>query len=458
MTNGKIVEKENKMIQNSINHIFYKSNDLYINNESFDDFVFNLSDKELEYEGQFLQRIKYHILKEYRKKDILISQSALDHIIFYEIKKSTPQNLINNIINSVSKNNLNKRSVILFPIHSFGINNMNYIYFTDKRPLIYTNDNFAIVPQTNSLSKTKEIIRLFLDNNKMKSIKFDESMIDHYFKYRNMKWLERNPLLIIIENFSQYDRFDNLWQIIEKIEFITIQLYFYHIITDKKNKNYTWSTSKVNHWATLDINHFLTLTRCINNHKKLEVNLVPIYFKDELIFDISFLNIDITLDFHHKKKNILDQSFEVIDLIQKGYLDYKLFNNNLTQRYQRLTISLRHLKKSIKSISIIDKIINLNTAFEIIYLDNYEFNKKTKMLERYWKCIKQFKLFKKEYSDKIMSELIEERNSIIHSGIILNSNIDLYDHYKIYVYSIVAISNKITENSNIGIGSIIDEF
>ena len=47
MTNGKIVEKENKMIQNSINHIFYKSNDLYINNESFDDFVFNLSDKEL---------------------------------------------------------------------------------------------------------------------------------------------------------------------------------------------------------------------------------------------------------------------------------------------------------------------------------------------------------------------------------------------------------------------------
>lgn len=224
------------MIQNSINHIFYKSKSFYINNETFDDFVFNLSDKELEYEGQFLQRIKCYILKEYRKNDIWISQSALDHIIFYEIKRSTPQNLINNIINSVSKNNLNKRSVVLFPIHSFGIENMNYIYFTDKRPLFYTNDNFAIIPQTNSLSKTKEIIRQFLDNNKMKSIKFDESMIDHYFKYINMKWLERNPLLIIIENFSQYDRFDNLWQIIEKIEFITIKLYFYHIITNKKIK------------------------------------------------------------------------------------------------------------------------------------------------------------------------------------------------------------------------------
>lgn len=211
-------------------------------------------------------------------KDIFISSSALDDIIFYCIKNYEPNEVINKIDELIAYSGLNRNSIVIVPLHSFGFKYLGARHLLNGNSVFsYEYKNFTIYPQTNSYDKTVDIIKSYLNKVKLPNrSKIDYELFEHFYKSRELKWLISNPFMIIHFKFSQKEKFDNMQFILEKIELITNKLYFIYSLADSDNDlGSLFSTKNTNNWETLDIKHFLTISTERGN---AQLNCLPVHF------------------------------------------------------------------------------------------------------------------------------------------------------------------------------------
>ena len=228
--------------------------------------------------------------------------------------------------------------------------------------------------------------------------------------------------------FSQEERFDNLHYILEKFKFITAKLYFISVLSENSDNNSMLSTSITNNWETLNVRHFITISISKN---RADVNCLPVHFGNLMVFDIIHMNIE--LDFPMKRgKKWMKDAISCMDKIYLGYLKYTIKKQTEDLKYYRLANSLKYFRRSIKSLQDEDKIINLNTAIEILLLDDFENKKKELILQRLWLIFKRKRQERKRDINIKFSDLILERNRIIHSGLPVSNKPDYKYLYKVY--------------------------
>ena len=387
------------------------------------------ANKELEH----LSAIKKYFDIEFRKKDYYLSSSALDEIIFYCIKTSTVDNFIADVLSQIELHKLNAKSIVIFPVHNFGFQFIGVKNLFNQALTVLSYDNFLISTQTNSFSKTVDIVDKFCQEKIKK--KLDKAMFLHFYKSRSLKWLERNPLLIFSFNFSQINPFENLTIILEKLSHFTNQLYFLSVLrSDNSEIGKLFSTKQTNNWETLDLKHFLTINGFNNS-----ILCKPIHYKYDLLFNEMHLNIDLLTKTKKVYKWEID-AINCLDKIYEGNKNYFLTKEIKYSIYHKINNSLKYFRRSVKAVNVEDKIININIAIEALLLDN-EGDKVAKIFERLNKSLKFYRN-KTTLFDEV-DKVIKERNNVIHNASLVLEKIDFAQIYRMYC----KVVSFITENA-----------
>lgn len=429
-----------KLLTNSLERIS-RQKDYYSQFNSIEEWIFREQDEVVDREIKYLEYIKNVVIKKYWQQDIYVSSAALDDIIFYAIKTYDLADIINGIDDIVKKSQLNKNSVVIFPLHSFGFKYGGLGQILGRPNFSYRTNEFQIFPQSNSFETSKGNVLSYLDDIKLPNRKkLDIDLFRHFYQSRGLKWFERNPIMLLHFKFSQQERYDNLRFIIQRINFITNKLYFLSALGNIDDKTGSaFSTRNTNNRETLDIKHFLTVT---TSKAYSTLNCIPVHFSDFMIYEKMHMNIDLLLkrkSIHHWEKNAI----ECIDDLHRGYMHYILTEDKKYSIYYRLSSSLDYFRRSVKSINKEDKIININIAFESLLLDKQEGNKKNKMLDRLWKAMKG--KIKKHSNLKNIEDAISERNEIIHNGHPAKNQIEFADIYRTYCRFILFLHDNISK-------------
>lgn len=432
---------EAKLLRNCNNSIqrFLRNKNNFKGFKSFENWYIERSaidEKSVNKEIEHLDAIKSYFDFKFKENDFYISSAGLDEIIFYCVLNSTINTFINDVFNEVQLNNLTAKSIVIFPVHNFGFQFMGFknIFNSSLTTLIYK--NFQISTQTNSINKTELLINDFCKTHINKPL--NKKDFKHFYLSRNLKWLERNPLLLFSFNFSQLTPSENQTIILEKLAHITNQLYFISVLrSDNSSLGRLFSTKMTNNWETLDLKHFLTINGFNNS-----ILCKPIHYKYDLLFNEMHLNIDLLA----KTKKVLKwekSAIKCLDIIFEGNKQYLLTKNKKYSVYHKINNSLKYFRRSVKAINDEDKIINMNIAIEALLLDN-EGDKVNKIFERLNKSLKYYR-GKKETLEQV-DKLIKERNNIVHNAIFNQNNIDYISIYRMYC----RVINFITDNiSNI---------
>lgn len=153
--------------------------------------------------------------------------------------------------------------------------------------------------------------------------------------------------------------------------------------------------------------------------------------------------MNIEIDYKQKaKERWYEEAIESLDKIYTGYMKYRIKDKDKAfLKYYRIHSSLKYFRRSIKSISNEDKIINLNTAFELLLIDNFEQKKRELMLLRIGNIMKKYR--KQEDIREYLGNLISERNNIIHGGETKGININYKYLNKLYCHFILHLVNDI---------------
>lgn len=429
MTIKKIERNSESAIQRlirgkSIFESFYSLEDWYAETDE------TIANKELEY----FTFIKKYFLLEFKKRDIYISSYGLDDIIFNCIKNSNPNEFKIDVLKLIELNNLDAKSIVIFPIHNFGFQFLGLKNAFNGSFTSLEIDNFQICTQSNSLEKTQQLIINYA--KKVFGKKIDISLLQHFYKSRSLKWLTKNPLLLFEFNFTQITPFDNLSIILEKLSHITNKLYFISVLrSEESDLGKLFSTKNSNNWETLDLEHFLT----INGNDTNNFFCLPIHYNYNLLFDEMHLNIDLLV----KKKSIYKwekESLYSIDKISEGNKNFLITKEKKYLPYHKVSNSLKYFRRSVKSVNDEDKILNFNIALESLLLDN-EGKKVVKILERISKSLK-YSRNKKKLLENI-ENIIDQRNSIVHNATMIDKNFNMLLAYRMYCKIVCFISNNI---------------
>ncbi|PSK91552.1 HEPN domain-containing protein [Taibaiella chishuiensis] len=415
----------------------------FINNKAhfedyngFEDWYLDASEKDeiaTNRELTYLDAIKRHFNIELRKKDYFISSSALDEIIFHCIQNSNPEEFIADVLSHIELYKLNGKSVVIFPVHNFGFQFIGFNNLFNRALTTLSYDNFLITTQTNSLTKTMRIIDDFLRKKIEKRL--DQASFDHYYKSRSLKWLESNPLLLFSFNFSQLNPYENLAIILEKLSHFTNQLYFLAVLrSGNSDVGRLFSTKQMNNWETLDLKHFLTING-FNN----KILCKPIHYKYDLLFNEMHLNIDLLAT----NKSIYQWEKEAINCLDEIYEGNKSFLLTKHLRYSvhhKISNSLKYFRRSLKSVNVEDKIININIAIEALLLDN-EGDKVRKIFVRLAKSLKYYR--DKSAALIEVDKVIKERNNIVHNATIVTHDINFTKIYRMYCKVVAFLTKNI---------------
>ncbi|PZO26737.1 MAG: hypothetical protein DCF13_13330 [Flavobacteriaceae bacterium] len=153
------------------------------------------------------------------------------------------------------------------------------------------------------------------------------------------------------------------------------------------------------------------------------------------------LNIDLLA----KTKNIYKwerESIKYLDKISEGDKNYLITKESKFIVYHKVSNSLKYFRRSVKSVSKEDKIINYNIAIESLLLDN-EGKKREKIIERARKSIKYFR--NKENHIKNLNNIVSQRNHIVHNAKMNDKGFDMILAYRLYCKIVSFIAKNIED-------------
>ena len=403
------------------------------------DWIYRESEEKVNRELQHLEYIKNVVIRKYWKEEIFVSSAALDDIIFSCVQSFSKSDILNEIDRAVRANGLTHNSVVIFPLTNFGFKYGGLQKLFGVQSLSYRYGNFEVYAQTNSFNTTKKNVEAYINRIKLPYVsKLDKSLFNHYYKSRNLKWFENNPILLLHFKFSQQERYDNIRFIIEKLGFVTTKLYFLTVLSNREDRvGDLLSTANTNNFETNDIYHFLTIT---TSHKHSTLNCIPVHFDQIELHELMNMNIDLltkTKSFSHWERNAVD----AVEIIYNGYMSYLIDKLDSNAKFYKLANSLNYFKRSLKSRRMEDKIINLNIALECLLLDERRVPKKDTIVARVWKSLKG-KINKKE-NLRTLENIISERNRIVHAGLPATPGVKIQDVNKTYCRLILFLTNNI---------------
>lgn len=391
------------------------------------------NDAVIDAELPFFKDIYDHVMASFWRQQIFVSPSFLELIIFDALLNAVASNLLTYINSAIKASGLTRDSVVIFPLHSFGFASRDFQIYRRRHPAYAQREDFRLYSQSNSLDSTIDNIFGYLDAIKLPNrSKLDPETIRHYYRSRNMKWLEQNPILISKFRFSQWPLRDNVSVIREQITFVTTKIFFMKVLLDARSltlgKYPAFSTRNVNNFETLDIRHFLTVASAKGAAEFLSI---PIHARNTFIFDDTNLNFVLDMDAHRGFK-WGKRVFTAVDTVRAGAIQFRATKTGEFAKYAMLSNSLRYFRRAVRSYNAEDRAVDLNTAFEIILLDKNDSNKRGRMLDRSWSALRRSRIATMKVLQQQLGDLISERNAVVHNGHRVTKSLDFTTLFHAY--------------------------
>lgn len=315
------------------------------------------------------------ILQQFRIRDILPSSSETAKILFNIIHRQPANSTqaIDILINDMYLQNLVNPAIVVFPLNAFGFQDAGLPLFFHKANLLFETKDLVLFPQQNGMENLKKSLNLAKEHFRMKSIPFEEELIDHFYRSRSLKWLIRNPLLTLKVAFSSSSHYENQYFLVRHLEKNASKLFLINTLLQQNALPSTYngfSTRNINNFETRDIKHYLVFSR---NGRLLSPACIPIQGKLSNYLELSQLNFDLPLlpsqpGLFNEITDILDTCYSESLGEPTGNKDYKW------DFYDRMRRSLAFFVKSYQSRYRADEILFLGIAFEMLYADKNKSN------------------------------------------------------------------------------------
>lgn len=353
--------------------------------ESLVDIVLDdlMTEKDRKFYEHHFGNIAVSFFRCFHKRKVYISFTAIYDILFYVFKQKyrSKKSIVENSLDWVKKLSYHKKSVIVFPVHSFGILGLGWLPLMKKKDLdlyMTPDKSFSIFAQSNNLERSIDRIKNVIENQfkfKYKG-KFCSDDIHHYSLTRNLNWLERNPFIVTELNFSRVEPYENQQYVIQHLEKYSTMLYF--LATQQRHRKAlvkgelaSMSSKKVNNWETKDIYHYLVISK---EKGKLTCNATPINVDEIKLNEIMALNIEFSPKLTVSGGRTVEKWIGILDRLYILYNEFRWKDKKRTLKEKfaaKVIDSLSFFRKSFRASSDLDRVVNLAIAFETLLFDQY---------------------------------------------------------------------------------------
>ncbi|MBD2691417.1 HEPN domain-containing protein [Anabaena catenula] len=424
LLHGKIITK--KVFQ-SINFLVNKR-DIINTISDIDDFIYHIINHptdDLEALEFHLNRVSLKIAEVLWIREIFISRSVIESLLFSLIKDPHVNDPIEKFLYLIEDYGLHRPGLVIYPIHSFGILGFGYArFFTKSKAYFLLEDaGIAITPQSNS----KEVLYSLLEEIPFKmgiQEKVPIDSIEHYTRSRSLRWLTNNPLLFVRVNIFKGGYYENQFLLIIKLK-IAKSLILMLSVLGKTSEEFDgmkkFSSSKLNNFETLDIKHYLVFQVGLNNEQNLDGFCVPINVNRSGLAELSSLKIELYPNEWQDKTDILQQVESALRKVESGYISNCInFQKNRQETvksrvYRKIFDSIKYFERSFRDKSEIeDSIVNLAISFECLLTDFYAKGVYKRIIRRARIALESVPNFEIFYTS--VDNLYTSRSQIVHLG------------------------------------------
>jgi len=429
--------------------------DSLANYKNIEDFV--LRDEEFttttNVDPKILQGCEYHflqvrnaILRKLRIRNFYLGASVLDEVFFQILTSSYVVDPIKETLEVIRDSGVLRPGFVLYPIHSFGVIGGGLISsFTPAEIDFFIPElGLIVTPQTNSYETSIKFIKKgmhYLDIKK----RLKTDLIEHWIRSRPLKWLERNPLLIVRMHNFPGEYYENQLFIVNKLRIAIVSLMMLNSIQDfiSSKEGFLFSSARTNNWETFDIKHYLVFYPKPHSNE-LTGDCVPMNVNRFTLSELSELPIEIDPKFWRYRTNLKTAIIQTVISVEKGFYRYSFGakrENNKSRVYRKIFRSFEFFRRSFrKTDDVGEQIINLAVAFEILLTDFYTRGTAKKILDRLSKLLRGVKGVRK--FKKSVSDLFEMRGQYVHSGFVDKNQFSIDVARTAYVYTLIKLNSK----------------
>lgn len=374
--------------------------------------------------------LMYHLLslrsalaKLFWKNEVFIGRSVLDEFIFQHAKAGKSP-ILNAVLQNFTTTAAGQPGFVIYPLHEFGFELPRLFDRKSNLKSHYTFKDFGIAlsAQTHSVEKSHERLN---DMAKRLGVKNKIDFIDvrHHYLAGHLKWLEKNPLMMVRLSSHTGEYYENQFVYTLKIRLAaTLIMMLAALIKDGrsiKSEN-TATSAVVNNWETLDIRHYLIGEARLSENDPIEFRRIPMNLNALELAQLS--DVPVTLNTTtlavasvRKDKKNLETAMKYV---QQAYLEHVNLSSGMALRkrvYLRISKSLDWYRRSFGSRhSTHERVVALAVAFETLLTDSFAKGTDSRLERRVGICLKGKQGISS--AKKAVVKIVHHRNEILHTG------------------------------------------
>jgi len=352
---------------------------------------------------------------------LYIGTSVLDEFVF-DATKAGRANICDAVIAELHDAGVDRPGFVLYPLTEFGLEIPQIFERSSdlQSTAIFNDAGFAVAAQSNSVGTLVQRLSAMAASLGI-STPIERSAIETYARSSNLKWLTRNPLLLLRLTSHTGSYYENQFIYTLKIRIASAQVVMLHALSvdagvtiDKYQ-----SSAEVNNFETLDIRHYL-IGEATTPGKAMNMNRVPMNVAAKELARLSDLAVTIST------RTLAQPNFVAISTrlsplmnsLEEGHLRY--VNLSSSERihvrvYSRLLTAIDWYRQSFGSrTKEAEAIVALAVAFETLLTDHYAPGSAQRLARRIGICLHDDP--KVQFYEASVVAVYQARSEIVHTG------------------------------------------
>lgn len=368
-----------------------------------------------------LIEVRSALAKALWKAGIFIGVSVLDEFVL-SAAQTGQADICGRVVQELQRAGVQRPGFVLYPLTEFGMEVPLLMRGSSdlKSMAFFPDANFAVTAQANSFDEALANLKEMAAALGI-TAEIDRFDIEHYARGGNMKWLTRNPLMLVRLSSHTGDYYENQFVYTLKIRIAAAQVVMLNaLIVDSGIKVEKFhSSADVNNWETLDIRHYL-VGEATHPEKPLNIRRVPMNVAPLELARLSDLAVTLStrtlerLEVQAWQKELTP----ILRSVEEGYLRYV----NLTSGervhvrvYRRLVTAIDWYRQSFGSrLKEAEAIVALTVAFETLLTDHYAPGSAARIERRVGICLNGHPNV--EFYKSSVLAVYHARSEIVHTG------------------------------------------
>lgn len=379
-----------------------------------------LTEKDRDAVLHHLRQLRSAVARVLWKAGLYTGTSILDDFVL-EVTKSGQPDICGRVIDRLRQAGVERPGFVLYPLTEFG---MEVPFFGSEPDLrdfaVFREADFAVTAQTGSVDGAYARLNEMAAALGITTVP-DRFSFEHHVRAGNMRWMTRNPLLLVRLSSHTGAYYENQFIYTLKIRVAAAMVVMLHalsvdagITVDKFH-----SSAEVSNDETLDIRHYL-IGEATRADKPLSLRRVPMRVGALELARLSDLAVTLsTRTLARPELRALEQRLTpALRAVERGYLRYVNLTSGArvhSRVFRRLVTAIDWYRQSFGSrTNEAEAIVALAVAFETLLTDHYAPGSVARLERRVGICLAK-RPNVRQYQDSVVA-VHKARSEIVHTG------------------------------------------